>query len=225
MRLVVVVATGLLLVACSQPTTGQPRAADPAPSGGRPTPTTTTAAAPIAPPAPGASIAQVQAWIEAGEPDQPARFHTATREGRVTDLGEDVAFVTPGGMANCMTDRRAGGALACLVTLADPPAPPDDVYGEWKGNWIDFDGPTLLIGSVHGDPGRFDAGTGPDLPYGRSLAFGDYRCRSDLAGLYCINYAHRSAVRFSTDGVEPFGCLQPADPPAGVGRKYWCRPA
>ena len=56
------------------------------------------------------------------------------------------------------------------------------------------------VGSVHGDPGRFAAGTGPELPYGQSLAFGDYRCRSDQAGLVCVNYAHQSAARFSDAG-------------------------
>ena len=55
----------------------------------------------------------------------------------------------------------------------------------------------------------FAAGIGPELPYGQSLAFGDYRCRGDQAGLFCVNYAHQSAARFSDAGVQPFGCLQP----------------
>ena len=101
-----------------------------------------------------------------------------------------------------MTDSKSSaGALACLVDLKDPPPRPDDAYGEWKGGWIDYDGTSVRVGSVHGDPGRFTAGTGPELPYGQSLAFGDYRCRADPAGLFCVNYAHQSAARFSDAGV------------------------
>jgi hypothetical protein len=35
------------------------------------------------------------------------------------------------------------------------------------GGWVDFDGSSVQVGSIHGDPGRFTAGEGP------SLAFGD----------------------------------------------------
>jgi hypothetical protein len=80
----------------------------------------------------------------------------------------------------------------------------------------------VQVGSVHGDPGRFDAGTGPELPYGQSLAFGDYRCRSDQAGLVCVNYAHQSAVQLSDAGVQTFGCLQPATAPPQIGEKFSC---
>jgi hypothetical protein len=122
-----------------------------------------------------------------------------------------------------MTDSRyAGDALACLVELTNPPPRPADVYGEWKGGWVDFTGPTLDVGSAHGDPGRFSRGTGPELPYGQSLTFGDYRCRADQAGLFCVNYAHQSAVRFSDAGVEPFGCLQKVSPPPDIGEKFSC---
>ena len=157
------------------------------------------------------------AWIEAGEPADAAEFHSATRDGATTQLGDDVAFTTPSGKSNCMTDSKySGGALACLVDLTNPPPRPADAYGEWKGGWVDFDGTSVHVGSAHGDPGRFAAGTGPELPYGQSLAFGDYRCRSDQAGLFCVNYAHQSAARFSDAGVQPFGCLQPATaPPTG----------
>ena len=59
-----------------------------------------------------------------------------------------------------MTDgKRAAGGWR-LVNLVDPPPPPD-VYGAWKGGWVDFDGSSVLIGSAHGDPGRFAAGQGP----------------------------------------------------------------
>jgi hypothetical protein len=112
--------------------------------------------------------------------------------------------------------------LACLVDLVDPPPRPQDAYGEWKGGWVDYDGTSVAVGSVHGDPGRFTAGTGPELPYGRVLAFGDYRCRADPAGLFCANYAHQSAVRFSDAGIEPFGCLQPITAPPQVGEMFSC---
>ena len=165
----------------------------------------------------------VIAWVEAGEAADPAQFHSATRDGATTDLGEDVALTTPSNKASCMTDAKySQGALACLVSLTDPPPPPSDVYGQWKGNWIDYDGMGVQIGSVHGDPGRFAAGHGSELPYAQSLAFGDYRCRSDQAGLVCVNYAHQSAARFSDAGVQVFGCLQPATAPPQIGEMFSC---
>lgn len=185
--------------------------------------TTTTSTTPAKPPEEGAQIADVITFIEAGQPADASQFHTATRDGAATQLGEDVAFTTPSGKSQCMTDTKyAGGALACLVDLTIPPLQPPDVYGQWKGGWVDFEGPSIEIGSAHGDPGRFVNGTGPQLPYGQALAFGDYRCRSDEAGLYCVNYANQSAVRFSDAGVVVFGCLQKVTPPAGIGEKYSC---
>ena len=168
-------------------------------------------------------MSAVSAWVEAGATADPARYHSATRGGATTDLGAGVAFVTPSGKTNCMTDAGpSAGALACLVALKDPPPRPEDAYGEWKGGWIDYDGRSLRVGSVHGDPGRFAAGTGPELPYGQSLAFGDYRCRSDQAGLVCVNYAHQSAARLSDAGVQTFGCLQPATAPPQIGEMFSC---
>jgi hypothetical protein len=165
----------------------------------------------------------VIAWVEAGRAAEPAQYHAATRDGATTDLGEDIAFVTPSGKTNCMTDGKySDGALACLVDLTNPPPRPNDAYGQWKGGWIDYDGMRVQIGSVHGDPGRFTAGSGPQLPYGQSLPFGDYRCRSDQAGLVCVNYAHQSAARFSDAGVEVFGCLQPATAAPQIGEMFSC---
>lgn len=184
--------------------------------------TTTPPTAPGAPAA-GAPIAEVIGWIEAGAPVDVAAFRTATRDGQETQLSEDVAFTAPAGSSvNCMTDTRSDGALACLVELAEPPARPAQVSGEWIGNWVDFAGQTLEIGSVHGDPGRFSRGSGPTLPQGSTLAFGDYRCRTESAAAVCVNYAHQSAARFSPDGIEPFGCLQRVTPPADVGVKFSC---
>ena len=185
--------------------------------------TTPTSTTPAKPPEAGAQVAEVITFIEAGQPADADQFHSATRDGTTTQLGDDVAFTTPSGTSNCMTDsKNFGGALACLVDLTIPPLQPPDVYGQWKGNWVDFAGPSIEIGSAHGDPGRFVNGTGPELPYGEALAFGDYRCRSDPAGLYCVNYAHQSAARFSDAGIVGFGCLQKVTPPADIGEKYSC---
>ena len=59
-------------------------------------------------------------------------------------------------------------------------------------------------------------------PPAKSLEFGDYRCRADPAGLFCVNYAHQSAARFSDAGIEAFGCLQKVTPPADIGLKFSC---
>nr|CRL68937.1 protein LppI [Mycolicibacterium malmesburyense] len=220
-----VLIASVLVAGCSSTTGGQAERIEPippSPSAGSTTPSTTKPK-PTAPPAPGAPIGDVVAWVEAGEPADASQYHSATRDGQTTDLGEDVAFTTPSGKTNCMTDsQNADGALACLVDLVNPPPRPDDAYGEWKGGWVDFDGTNVIVGSVHGDPGRFTAGEGPELPYGQVLSFGDYRCRTDTVGLFCVNYAYQSAVRFSDAGIEPFGCLQPATAPPQTGEKFSC---
>ena len=168
-------------------------------------------------------MGDVITWIEAGRPADAGGYHSATRDGATTELGDDVAFTTPSGKTSCMTDSRtAGGALACLVDLADPPARPPEAYGEWKGGWVDFEGPTLEVGSAHGDPGRFTNGTGPELPYGRALGFGDYQCRVDPVGLFCANRANNTAARYSDAGIEPFGCLQPVTAPPQIGEMFSC---
>ena len=222
MRIAVLIAASVLVSGCSQSVGGDAQSAPSSTTRSTPPATSTTSAVPAAVPAPGAPIADVIRWIEAGTRADPGAYHSATREGATTQLGDDIAFTTPSGKTNCMTDSRFGGALACLVDLANPPPQPADVYGQWKGGWVDFAGPTLEIGSVHGDPGRFSNGTGPQLPYGQALAFGDYRCRADPAGVFCVNYAHRSAARFSDSGIVPFGCLQKVAPPAEIGEKFSC---
>ena len=78
------------------------------------------------------------------------------------------------------------------------------------------------MGSAHGDPGRFSNGQGPELPYDRSLSFGDYRCRTDETALFCVNYAHQSAVRFSAGGIDTYACARQLTPPAGIGVQYVC---
>jgi len=227
MRIAALIAASVLVAGCSHSVGGQqsmpsltvpPSTTHAAPSTTSPTSTTAAKA-----PGPGAPMHDVIAWVEAGRAADGARYHSATRDGATTDLGDDVAFVTPSGKTNCMTDAKySQGALACLVDLTNPPPRPDDAYGQWKGGWVDYDGISVQIGSVHGDPGRFSAGSGPELPYGQSLAFGDYRCRSDQAGLVCVNYAHQSAARFSDAGVQVFGCLQPATAPPQTGEMFSC---
>lgn len=187
-----------------------------------PSPRTTATAAPTAAPAAGAAMTDVIRWIEAGPPADPGTFHSATLDGTSTALGDGIAFVTAGDEANCVTNPYAGGALACLVKLTNPPPRPPDFPSAWKNNWVDFDGNTAQVGSPHGDPGPFINGSGAELARGQSLAFGDYRCRADATGLFCVNYAHQSAVRMSPAGIEPFGCLQKATPPPDIGIEFSC---
>jgi len=225
MRMAGLIAILLLVAGCSSATDGEPERITPIPPNtSRPSSTTTASTtAPAQPPAPGAPVGDVIAWIEAGDTADAADYHVAMRDGTTTDLGEDVAFVTPSGTTNCMTDSRySAGAVACLVDLTDPPPQPDDAYGEWKGGWVDFDGTSVAVGSVHGDPGPFTAGTGTELPYGRSLGFGDYQCRTDQVGLFCANRAHGTAVRYSDAGIEPFGCLEPVTAPPQIGEMFSC---
>jgi hypothetical protein len=135
-----------------------------------------------------------------------------------------VAFSASDSRTRCTTDsKHTGGALACLVELTNPPPRPDTAYGEWKGGWVDFDGTNLGVGAARADPGPFLNGTGTELANGDSLSFGDYRCRADQAGLFCVNYAHQSGVRFGAAGVDPYGCLRSVPPPEGVGIAFNCR--
>jgi hypothetical protein len=168
-------------------------------------------------------MSDVIAWIEAGHPADPGRYHTATRDGAATPLGDDIAVTADAGKVSCMTDsKHTGSALACLVNLTTPPPAPATAYGQWKGGWVNFDGVNLQVGAARADPGPFVNGNGPELANGDSLSFNDYRCRADQTGLYCVNYAHQSAVRFSPAGVDPFGCLRSVPPPDGVGTALRC---
>lgn len=231
MRMVVAVAASVLVAGCSgaaeeQPEeAGGPSSTTPSASSGTVSAprTTTTSPSPTGPPPADAPVAAVISWVQDGTVADLAEFHTATREGTATDLGDGVAFVTPSGKTQCRTDATmTGGALACLVELGEPPARPADVAGQWIGNWVDFDGATAQVGSVHADPGPFTVGTGPELPYGSSLRFGDYQCRTDPVALFCVNFARQTAVGMSDAGVVPFGCLQQVPPPADAGIRYEC---
>ena len=215
MRIAVLVAVSLLVAGCSHTVGGHSEQ----------TQTTLGSKPPAASAAPaaGAAISDVIAWIEAAHPADPGRYHTATRDGANTQLGSDIALTANAGKVSCMTDsKHTGGALACLVQLTNPPPRPDTAYGEWKGGWVDFDGTNLQVGSARADPGPFINGNGPELANGDSLSFGDYRCRADQAGLFCVNYAHQSAVRFATAGIQPFGCLRSVPAPDGVGIAFSC---
>lgn len=229
MRIALALSASLLVAGCSGATGGQaqhtqltpitPSRTTTSPSATTST-TTTTSALPA--PTAGAPIADAITWIEAAPPIDAAQYHIALRSGVTTDLGDDVAFTTAAG-TTCMTDAKHGSpALACLVELTDPPPRPADVYGQWKGGWVDFDGASVEIGSSHGDPGRFANGQGRELPSGASLSFGNYRCRTDADALFCVNYAHQSAVRLAAEGVDAFACARQATPPAGIGIQYVC---
>ncbi|WP_099025129.1 hypothetical protein [Mycolicibacterium palauense] len=226
MRIALPLAAVLLVAGCSQAGDDSSGPISPiAPStgtGAGQTPGTSTATS-TAPPADGAPMSAVIAWVEGGRTADPGGFHRVQHDGVGTDLPDDVAFVTPSGKTKCMTGATNDSAvLSCLVDLADPPPEPPDIYGEWVGDWVDFGGTTLTVGAVHGDPGGFSSGTGARLDDGSALRFGDFQCRADPIGLICVNYAHQSAVRLGPSGVQPFGCLAKVDPPAGIGRKYSC---
>jgi hypothetical protein len=215
MRIAALFAASLLVAGCSDTVAGQSaqsqstRASKPA------EPST-------APPA-GAAISDVVAWIEAGHPADPAHYHIAVRDGTTTQLGNDIAFTVPPVKAVCMTDsKHTGNELSCLVDLTNPPPRPDTAYGEWKGGWVDFDGSNLRIGAARGDPGPFVNGDGPELVSGDTLSYDDYRCRADQAGLFCVNYAHQSAVRFGGAGIQQFGCLRSVPAPDGIGTAFGC---
>lgn len=219
----------LLVAGCSQSTDGQAHrtntsttsASSPsAPTTGTST-TGTSASAQPAPP-PGVPVAEAIAWVEAGTPLDSAEYHIALRSGVTVELKDDVAFTTPAG-TTCMTDAKHDSpALACLVELTNPPPRPPDTYGQWKGGWVDFDGTSVQVGSAHGDPGRFSNGQGPELPEGKALSFGDYRCRTDAATLVCVNYAHHSAVRLEASGVDAYACARQVTPPAAIGIQFVC---
>lgn len=228
MRIAALVAVSLLVAGCShagggqsgQPPTSQPLTTTSSTTG---TPSASKAPGALAVPGAGTPTSDVIAWIEAAHPVDPGRYHAATRDGGTTQLGNDIALTANGGNVSCMTDaKHTGGALACLVQLTSPPPRPDTAYGDWQGGWVDFDGTNLQVGSSRADPGPFLNGNGPELANGDSLSFGDYRCRADQAGVFCVNYAHQSAVRFASAGIQPFGCLRPVPPPDGVGVAFGC---
>lgn len=230
MRLVLLLMTSALVAGCSQTLDSESSTARtalnaPSPSattGASPTPgATSRAAEPTGTMAPGAEIGAVISRIEDGEPAEPTQFGTVTRDGVATPVDGGIAFTTD--TVSCISSPRyRDGILACLVDLADPPPRPPDVFTVWKGNWVDFDGSSVEIGSQHGDPGPFGDGEGAALPDGSSVAFGDFRCRADTDAVLCVNYAQRAAVQLSAAGVEGFGCLSESQAPPGIGVRLSC---
>lgn len=233
---VAVILSGLVLVAgCSQVPVTQPGPAELTPitpSRTASAPSTSTLTSPTSPttraqseaaPAAGAPVESVVAWVQAGAPVDDADFRVALRGGTAVPLGEDTAFVTASGIS-CMTDvKRAPGDLACLVRhLVSPPPQPADSSGYWVGNWVDFNGARVQVGGIHGDPGRFTVGSGAPLPTGPSVSFGDFRCRADATTLVCVNYAHKTGVRYSDAGIDTYGCTRQVPPAAGIGEQYTC---
>lgn len=230
MRLVLLLMTSALVAGCSQtldsesstartplsvPSSSATSSASAAPG------STSRAAQPSGAIAPDAEIGEVISRIEDGEPAVPADFGSLTRDGVTTTLDGGIAFTTE--TVSCIsTPKYRDGLLACLVDLTDPPPRPPDVFTVWKGNWVDFDGSSVEIGSQHGDPGPFVEGDGAALADGSSLAFGDFRCRADTDAVLCVNYAQRAAVRLSADGVDGFGCLSAVEAPPGIGVRLSC---
>lgn len=230
MRIAGLIAVSVLVAGCSQSVGGDAEPSDPPSSSAQAAPTSAAPAAPrpsAAAPPPGAPINDVIAWVEQASPADPGDHHVAFRDGVSTRLGDDVAFTVPSGAPNdstqCMTDTQyQDGVLVCLTDLDSPAPRPQGAEGMWKPGWIEYAGADLQIGALHGDPGPFVNGIGPELAPGQALAFGDFRCRSDATGLVCVNYAHRSAASIGAAGVVPYGCLQSVTPPVGVGEMFSC---
>ena len=230
MRIAVLVAASALVAGCSSTVDGNQTSSSALTTPPPPTTSSTTSNAPTstptssaaAAPAAGAAIAEVIRWIEAGAPANPGDYQSVTLDGVTSPKDDGVAFTTEDTEANCLTNTYADGALACLVKLANPPPRPPDFPSAWKNNWVDFTGTTVDVGSPHGDPGPFIQGSGRELPAGESLAFGDYRCRADPAGLFCVDYAHQTAVKLASGGVEGFGCLRKTTPPPEIGLRLSC---
>ncbi|MBB5912052.1 hypothetical protein BJY24_000919 [Nocardia transvalensis] len=210
MRIAVLTVLALLAAGCSLTNDKEPHAVQGA-----------QAAAPSA----AAPFAAVDAWVQAAAPADPARFGTVTKDGKSTPLKGDVSFTSPSGKIKCTSDFREGlQGLNCLVDLKNPPKRPEgDSFGNWVGNWIDYSGTTLTVGSFHGDPGPFIYGYGAELPYGNRVGVKDYTCRVDADGLVCVDAAAKSAARISDAGVVPFGCLREhADPKVKAGQSFRC---
>lgn len=227
MRIAVVAALAALTAACSQSVGGQAEQSVPSLSAPAATTTTTPVSTPAAPtasslPDENASIGAVIDWVEDAAPADPAGFGVAFRDGVTTRLDGEVAFTASAGAPLTTTQCITAGELMCLVELDDPPPRPEGAEGAWKPGWVTFSGTSVQVGSLRGDPGPFGSGSGPELPDGQSLAFGDSRCRADAEALICVNYAHRSAVRISSAGVRPYGCLRPAPTPPDAAALFEC---
>lgn len=227
MRMAVLLMASALVAGCSQDMKGAAVPAPPpltaiTPGTSRPATTNPPAStpAPTRSPAPGAPIAEVTRWVDAGKAVPAEKFGSVSRDGATTDV-HGVAFTTD--TVSCISSAQYNdGALACLVKLTNPPPKPPDAYTMWKGNWVDFDGTSVNIGSLHGDPGPFGDGSGPGLAQGETLTFHDFACRADGDAVVCVNHAHQAAARMRPAGVDGFGCLAPATAPLDIGIRLAC---
>ena len=125
--------------------------------------------------------------------------------------GRRVAFTTAGTETNCMTDSPADGALACLVSWPTRRHDRPTSTRQWKPTGWTSPAPPSTSVRPTAIPGRFIDGSGPELPRGQTLAFGDYRCRADPAacsastthtGRVKLGPARRRGLRvFAEDGA------------------------
>jgi hypothetical protein len=123
-------------------------------------------------------------------------------------------------VAGCVTGFSYSPALVCLPPLRESPKKPQ-APGQWEGNWVTFDGASITVGSFHGDPGLFNDGSGKPLNYGNTVSFGDYQCRSDPTGLYCVSHPHHSGLAMSST-LTTYGCVEQKKHSEFVGRQFNC---
>lgn len=171
-------------------------------------------------------IADVIAWVNAGNPVDLTTFHTAKHGNATTNLHDDIAFSSPSNKLSCITDSAHGNdGLVCKATLKTWPDRPKQGGGDWEPGWVAYSGSNLTVGEIRSDQGPFTAGDGLVLPYGSKITFDNYSCRLDLTGLTCVNTQVNSGVTMSDAGIVPHGCLQPrtktADE-ANIGKTYGC---
>ncbi|WP_063053046.1 hypothetical protein [Nocardia arthritidis] len=216
MRLAVLVGVVLVVSACSQSMSGNPRpVAGPAQS--------------TSPPAQASAngLRDRIAWVQQGSPIDLAAYHSATIEGGpVTDLRGDIAFVSPTHKISCITGVEFDfDGFDCMIELKNPAPAPGEGYGQWFGGYVTYSGQRLTVGQFRGDPGLFIHGEGPTLPYDSMVTFGEYLCRLATTGLTCVNPTTGSGVQMSSEGVVPLGCLHElpeAEREPAVGRAYAC---
>ncbi|MEU2043441.1 hypothetical protein [Nocardia niwae] len=213
MRWMVAVGLVLLLGGCAHTTTGRPQ----------PVAGTSQASAPEK----AGDLQDRIAWIRQGTPVDLAGFHSArTDGGPVTDLRNDIAFVSPTRKISCITGTALGmDGFDCVVDVKDPVPAPGTGYGQWFGGYVTYSGQRLTVGQFRGDPGLFINGEGATLPYDSTIAWGAYLCRLATTGLTCVHPDRHTGVQMSSEGIVPLGCLRElpeAEREPAVGRAYTC---
>src|SRR5262249_57528166 len=95
MRIAALIAVSLLVAGCSHAGGGQAgQAQSSQPSAGTSSATTGPSGGNTSAPAAGAAISAVIAWIEAGHPADPDRYHAVTRDPNTTQLPSHLALTT-----------------------------------------------------------------------------------------------------------------------------------